>query len=634
MTQLQNRTIAELQNCRSAELQKWFGCVCFGFAVLAASAAHAADPSGEEVYKQHCAACHDQVSPRIPPRESLKALSAARILRSLDFGAMMSIAYPLKREQRDAVARFLGKSDSDDAPPRENACPTGRRIMAASTSVSWNGWSPGSSNARYQGAREAGITPAQVRNLKLKWALGFAGDITALGAPTIVSGTLFVGSAGGTVQAIDVQTGCTHWVFQANGPVRAALLAVPTEGTTSLVFGDQVGWFYSVDALTGRLRWKRRVEEHEATRLTASAATHDGLIFVPAASWEETRALDPQYPCCTFRGSVTALHAKDGSQVWKTYLVPPPAKTGVTTVGTERLGPSGAGIWSAPTIDPARGLLYVTTGDNYSSPATETSDAVVGLELKTGRIAWVQQTTPNDVYNSSCGRQGPNCPPGNGPDHDFGSSAILTRTPNGRELLVAGQKSGVVYALDPDAKGRVVWQTRVGNGGVNGGVQWGMASDERRVYAAVSDAVRLPATGSATLGDGNFDPVRGGGLTALGLEDGVKAWVRPGRPCNPPRPGCSPAQSAALSAIPGVVFSGSLDGYLRAFSADEGQLLWEVDTARPYVTVNGVPARGGSLDGAGPVVAGGMLLVNSGYPRFGGAPGNVLLAFEASSEAP
>jgi hypothetical protein len=192
MTQLQNRTIAELQNCRSAELQKWFGCVCFGFAVLAASAAHAADPSGEEVYKQHCAACHDQVSPRIPPRESLKTLSAARILRSLDFGAMMSIAYPLKREQRESVARFLGKSDSDDAPRRENVCPTARRIMASSASASWNGWSPGSSNARYQGAREAGITPAQVRNLKLKWALGFAGDITALGAPTIVSGTLLL----------------------------------------------------------------------------------------------------------------------------------------------------------------------------------------------------------------------------------------------------------------------------------------------------------------------------------------------------------------------------------------------------------------------------------------------------------
>jgi polyvinyl alcohol dehydrogenase (cytochrome) len=619
---------------RGPAFVRWVHGALFASAILATSASYAAAATGEDLYKQHCATCHDQVSPRIPPRDALQRLSAARILRSLDFGAMMSIAYPLRREQREAVARFLGTADDGDDRARENPCPADVPIMASPTSASWNGWSPGSANTRYQGTREAGITSAQVRHLRLKWALGFPGDITALGAPTVLSGTLFVGSASGAIQAIDTRIGCVHWRFQANGPVRSALLAVADQGATSVMFGDQVGWFYAVDARTGRLRWKRRVEEHEATRLTASAAVHDGLVFVPAASWEETRALDPQYACCTFRGSVTALRVRDGSQVWKAYMTPPPAKTGVTNVGTDRLGPSGAGIWSAPTVDARRGLLYVTTGDNYSFPATETSDAVVALQLKTGRIAWLQQTTPNDVYNSSCGRQGPNCPPGNGPDHDFGSSAILARTSEGRELLVAGQKSGMVYALDPDQKGKIVWQTRVGNGGVNGGVQWGMASDERRVYVAVSDAVRLPATGGAPLGDGNFDPVKGGGLTALRIEDGGKAWFQAALPCSPPRPGCSPAQSAALTAIPGVVFSGSLDGHLRAFSTDDGQILWDVDTVRSYVTINGVPARGGSLDGAGPVVAGGLLLVNSGYPRFGGAAGNVLLAFEPDPQVP
>jgi polyvinyl alcohol dehydrogenase (cytochrome) len=613
--------------------RKVVGRLFVALALLTAGRLDTSAATGEELYKQHCAACHDQVSPRIPPRDALQRLSAARILRSLDFGAMMSVAYPLRREQREAVARYLGTADDGNARTRLNPCPTGVPIMGSPASASWNGWSPGSANARYQGAREAGITPPQVPSLKLKWALGFPDDITALGAPTVLNGTLFVGSAGGAVQAVDTRTACVHWVFQANGPVRAALLAVPDRNGTSLVFGDQVGWFYSLEARTGQLRWKRRVDEHEATRLTASPAAHDGVIFVPAASWEETRAIDPQYACCTFRGSVTALRARDGSEVWKTYLIPPPVKTGVTDAGTDRLGPSGAGIWSTPTVDVTRGLLYVTTGDNYSFPATETSDAVVALQLKTGRITWLRQTTPNDVYNSACGRRGPNCPPGNGPDHDFGSSAILTRTSSGRDLLVAGQKSGVVYALDPAENGRIVWETRVGNGGVNGGVQWGMASDERNVYVAVSDAVRLPATGASPLGDGNFDPVKGGGLTALRIDDGGKVWFQPGRACNPPRPGCSPAQSAALTAIPGVVFSGSLDGHLRAFSTEDGQILWEVDTVRSYVTTNGVPARGGSLDGAGPVIASGLLLVNSGYPRFGGVAGNVLLAFEVDSPA-
>jgi len=430
---------------------------------------------------------------------------------------------------------------------------------------------------------------------------------------------------------VDTKTGCLYWTFQANGPVRAAPLLVPVTPASSdaaLLFGDQIGWFYSINARTGKLQWKRRVETHEATRLTATAAAEDGVVFVPAASWEETRALDPQYPCCTFRGSLTALRVRDGSVVWKTYMVVMPRKIGLTSAGTERFGPSGAGIWSRPTVDRKRGVLYVTTGDNYSYPATATSDAVVSVDLKTGRIVWSQQTTPNDVYNSSCGTKGSNCPPDNGPDHDFGSSVMLVQTTSGREFLVAGQKSGMVYALDPNQRGKVIWQTRVGQGSANGGVQWGMATDGQKVYAAVSDVVRLGnAVGPAPIGNASLDPAKGGGLTALYLNDGTKAWFVPGQPCDPPRPGCSPAQPGAVTAIPGVVFSGSMSGHIRAFATEDGQVLWDFDTARSYTTVNGIPANGGSLDGAGPVIANGMVFINSGYPRFGGMPGNVLLAF-------
>jgi polyvinyl alcohol dehydrogenase (cytochrome) len=286
-------------------------------------------------------------------------------------------------------------------------------------------------------------------------------------------------------------------------------------------------------------------------------------------------------------------------------------------------------VWSAPTIDTKRGVIYVATGDNYSQPATTTSDAVVALDLKTGRIVWSQQTLPGDAYNSGCRNKAANCPSDNGPDYDFGSSALMVRTPDGHDMLVAGQKSGMVFALDPDQKGKIVWQARVGKGGLNGGVQWGMASDGQKVYASVGDAAPLRQTTGALAPVGNvdFDQTQGGGLTALRLADGTQVWHTPGRACDPPKPGCGPAQSGAVTAIPGVVFSGSLDGHVRGYSAEDGQVLWDFDTAKDYTTVNGVAAKGGSLDGAGPVIVGGMIYVNSGYPRNGGMPGNVLLAF-------
>jgi polyvinyl alcohol dehydrogenase (cytochrome) len=583
--------------------------------------------SGADVYQKRCATCHDQAGSRAPSRDALQKLSAARILRTLDFGLMMAVAYPINRAEREAVANFLGTKAEETPLPASAFCSSNISIMSGPASDSWAGWSPSTSNARYQSTERAGISAGQVRRLKLKWALGFPGDVTAFGASSVANGTLFVGSASGAVEAVDAKTGCTHWVFQANGPVRAAILPVPSGAATSLVFTDLIGWAYALDAKTGALIWKKRIDEHEATRLTGSSVALDGVVFIPAASWEETRSLDPQYSCCTFRGSVTAVRVRDGSVVWKTYMVDPPRKTGTNSAGSAQWGPSGAPIWSAPTVDAKRGLLYVATGDNYSVPATSTSDAVIALDLKSGRIVWSQQVLANDAYTSACRSKGVNCPPPNGPDFDFGSSAILVRAPNGKEILVAGQKSGVVFAFDPDAKGKILWQTRVGKGGLNGGVQWGMASDEQKVYAAVSDVSGVMNT-AGPVGGATFDPVKGGGLTALHLEDGTKAWFAPSHPCDPPRPGCSPGQSAALTLIPGVVFSASLDGHVRAFSTEDGEMLWDFDTAaQTYSTVNGVPAKGGSIDGAGPVIVGGMMFVNSGYPRNGGMPGNVLLAF-------
>jgi polyvinyl alcohol dehydrogenase (cytochrome) len=575
--------------------------------------------SGEAVYQRRCASCHDSASETAPPRDALKQLSVARILRTLDFGVMVNIANPLDREEREAVASYLGVQRPDAPVPQRAYCADRTVNIGASPNPAWNGWGPDLSNTRY--TTSGGIALNQVGKLKLKWAYGFEGDVTAFGAPTVLGRTLFVGGAGGAVQALSTDSGCVRWVYQADGPVRSAIVAVPNGKTHVLVVTDLIGWAYGVEAETGRLLWKKKPEPHESTKLTGTAAVYDGIVFIPAASWEETRATNPDYPCCTFRGSVTALRAKNGTEVWKTYTIrekPKEIEKAPGSVGT--WGPSGAGVWGSPTLDAKRGLLYIATGDNYSTPATDLSDAVLALELKTGRIVWSKQVTPGDVFSGSCTGS---CP---GPDYDFGSSVLIEKLPNGNDVLLAGQKSGVVYALDPDRKGAVLWQTRVGKGGTNGGVQWGMASDGQKVYAAVSDLVRKAPPGAIVKVGLPPDPTQGGGLTALRISDGEKVWYAPPPPCGT-KPACSPAQPAAVTAIPGVVFSGSDDGHLRAFATEDGRVIWDFDTVRDYATANGGRGKGGSLDGAGPVIAGGMLFVNSGYARNGGISGNVLLAF-------
>ncbi len=588
--------------------------VAFGPALLAAPV------SGEAVYQKRCASCHDAPNSRAPSRADLKTRSVLSIQRTLDFGIMSSVAGPMRRDDRDAVATWLGNAAAGSGPPAKAFC-ADRSVKLTSNPSGWNGWSSSTSNTRFQPAAEAGLTVDGVKRLKLKWAYGFDGDAVAFAAPTVLDHAVFVGSASGLVQALAMETGCIKWVFQATGPVRSAILAVPFGASHALLFGDQVGWFYALDAETGKQLWKKRPEPHESTRLTGAPTAYQGTVYVPVSSFEENRALDPDYPCCTFRGSVVAYRISDGSQLWKTYTIPQKAKM----TGKNQWGPSGGSVWGSPTLDAKRGLLYATTGDNFSSPSSSMSDSVLALELATGRIVWSKQTTPGDIWTSGCGQRG-DCP---GPDHDYGSSALLEKLDNGRDILLAGQKSGVVYGLDPEKKGEILWQVRVGHGGINGGVQWGMASDGVKVYAATSDLVRGgPNPDKSDPRPLPLDPKQGGGLTAIRIATGEKAWYTPPVACGP-KPGCSPAQSGAVTAIPGVVFSGSLDGHLRAYSAEEGKVLWDFDTDRDFETVNGVRANGGAVNGPGAVVVGGMVFINSGYGRNSGLAGNVLLAFGA-----
>ncbi len=255
------------------------------------------------------------------------------------------------------------------------------------------------------------------------------------------------------------------------------------------------------------------------------------------------------------------------------------------------------------------------------------------MDLKSGELLWSRQLSENDAYNNGCTTpQRTNCPEKAGPDFDFGQPPILVNLGGGKRALVIGQKSGMVHAIDPDQKGKILWQTRAGEGSALGGSQWGSAADGRNIYVAISD-IGLGAVLDPKSTQGfrlTLDPKKGGGLHALDLKTGKIAWSTKPTPCAAGRTDCSPAQSAAVSAIPGLVFSGSVDGHLRAYSTETGEVLWDTDTARQFDTVNGKSAHGGSLDAAGPAIVNGMVFVNSGYGQWGGMPGNVLLAFSVN----
>ncbi|MDO9713355.1 outer membrane protein assembly factor BamB family protein [Paracraurococcus lichenis] len=501
----------------------------------------------------------------------------------------------------------------------------------------WNGWGVGSTQHRFQPSSMAGLSAEDVPRLKLKWAFGFPDAARAFAQPTVVGGKIFVGSQRGKVYSLNASTGCTHWEFGAGAPVRSAIVVGQYPGGWAAYFGDQRANVYAVDTATGKALWQARIEDHPAAIITGSPTLVGTTLFVPVSSYEELTATNPRYACCSFRGSLVALDALTGHLLWKRHTIGAEPKPGVAnSSGTQRVGPSGAAIWSAPTFDASKHMVYVTTGDNYSDPPTDTSDAILAFRAETGELAWSRQMTQGDAFNIACNTAAQaNCPRSKGPDHDFGSSAILVELPSGRRALVGTQKSGVVTALDPDRDGDIIWQTRVGHGGSLGGVQWGAATDQSKLYVAVSDAklnVVAPGTPGARLSavDPNFalllDSTVSGGLHALDLAAGDVVWHTSHPGCHA-APGCSPAQSAAVTAIPGVVFSGGLDGHLRAYSAADGSIIWDVDTKAEYQTVNGVMARGGSIDGPGAVVVGGMLYVGSGSGLFGTMPGNVLLAF-------
>jgi polyvinyl alcohol dehydrogenase (cytochrome) len=596
----------------------------FLFLGSAAGWAQDENTAGAKIYGKRCAACHDTDAMRMPPRTQLQDLSSAAILQILNGGVMKKQANGMTRADRLAVSQWLGRRTSAvlDKSRLSNPCRMNADADALDALASWTSWGGGVTNRRFQPGGIARLTAGEVGSLKLKWAFAVPNTTSMRSQPAIYNGRIIFGG-GAMLYSLDASSGCAHWATEVPVGVRSGITIGAAAGKELIYFGDNAGNVQAVDLATGKEIWQRRTDEHLTAMVTGTPVYYDEKLFVPVASYEEVAAVAPGYLCCTFRGSVLALDAATGRVLWKTYTVDEPdISVHTNNRGAKSSGPSGVGVWSAPTIDEENRLLYVTTGDNYSDPVTDKSDGVIALSMEDGSIVWWKQFRSGDAFNNAClDAANKNCPDAAGPDFDFGSSGILLRLPSGRRALVVTQKSGGVYAIDPDQEGEVIWQVQLGKGGVLGGIEWGAATDGGRLYAAISDEAFLPSGH-----ENDLDPNTGGGMFALELEDGEEAWTTPASPCDAHRP-CSPAQQAAVTAIPGVVFSGSMDGHLRAYGTEDGEVLWDYDTVHDYATVNGVAGRGGSMDVAGPVVAGGMVFAISGYDQAGASPGNVLLAF-------
>jgi polyvinyl alcohol dehydrogenase (cytochrome) len=592
------------------------------------------------VYNEKCASCHNGQVARAPQIQALKVKSPEEVLDALLTGPMVFLGMGMPDAERRAVAEFItGKQFGDDQLKATitNFCPHAPGEFTVSESAPrWNGWGVDLANSRAQSAEHAGLTAEQVPNLKVKWAFGYLPG-TVASQPTVVGGRVFVGTLRGQIYSLDAKTGCLYWAVKNPTGVRSAIsierLPNSVPPRYAAFFGDLSATVHALDARTGEEIWSTKVDTHPIARVTGSPKFHDGRLYVPVTSLEEASAADARYECCTFRGNLVALDAATGKQIWKTYtILEEPKPRGKNRTGTNVFGPAGASIWSSPTIDPEGGRIYVTTGDNYADPATKTSDAFVAFDLKTGKFLWSQQFLPNDAWNVACdSKDESNCPKAKGPDLDFGSSSILRKLPDGKRVLLAGQKSGVVYAIDPDNGGKLLWEQRAGKGGLAGGIQWGPAADNELMYVAVSDIGLTPTSDPERGTVPVLDPKVGGGISAFRLQTGEKVWFVPPPGCGD-RKNCSPAQSAAISVIPGVVFSGSVDSHLRAYSAKDGKVLWDYDAAQEYKTVNGVKANGGSFDSSGPTIVDGILYTNSGYAQFGGLGGNVLLAFSVDGK--
>ena len=612
----------------SGEVPALLACVATGILASMPLAAAAADKGlalpagataeGAALYASRCAACHDHATDRIPPKVLISVTrSPEDVIDTLTLGVMRTQATGLSAEQIKNLAFYLtGKQPTPRAAPDANLCSAA--VATQPSAGDWRSWGRDLANSRWQ--PEPGLTAAQVPRLKLRWSFAYPGR-AAFGQPAVVGDLILAGGTGGRVFALDTHSGCTHWSYDAGALVRTGIVidqlpASHAPGHKARLvawFGDDRGFLHAIDVRDGKRLWSVRLDDHPIARLVGTPQLYGGILYAPVSSFEEVAAADPKYHCCTFRGSLVALDAATGKQLWRAYTVRTPATATKTATGQTLFGPAGGSIFSAPTIDAKRGLIYVGTGDSYTNVVNDSTNAILALHLDDGARVWTHQVLKNDAWILLCsGKPVDNCPSPLGPDFDFASSPMLIAS-GGRQLLIAGAKSGIVYALDALAGGKLIWQRALAAGTPNGAILWGPATDGTRAYVATSE----------------YDPQARqgpGALVALDPATGAVLWKTPTpqTPCAWGTENCAHALLAGVAVIPGVVFAGAMDGYMRAYDVRDGHIVWQFDTGANFEAVNGVRAHGGAIDYGGEVIANGMLFVNSGSMR---QPGNVLLAF-------
>jgi polyvinyl alcohol dehydrogenase (cytochrome) len=602
--------------------------------------------SGETIFNTRCKSCHEPAVERAPTRMELAFRTPADIVTALTTGVMAPMGKGLSGPEIQAVALFLAPGQQLGAAGADVPCATSNPIKASNSD--WPTLGLDESSSRYQ--PNPGLKAGDVSRLKVKWAFSMAGG----GQPIVVGDWLFITNRGGKFYALDAKSGCVHWAIEdassRTTPMVIRSSISPSGWATFIGVGKRV--VRAFDAQSGKEIWhSESLENHPASSITGTPVVSGDQVFVPLSSGEEVAAMQPNYSCCTFRGSLAALDLKTGQKQWQTSMITEPlGPTRKNANGVQMQGPAGAPVWASPTVDAKRGLVYVVTGDSYTDANTEGDDAIVALEMKSGKLRWRNQVTTHDNFIVGC--SGPvkvaNCPAPTGPDFDFGATPILFKH-GAKQVLVAGQKSGIVYGVDPD-NGRTLWKSVVGAGSPLGGVEWGIGADKNYIYVPNSDIGEIfdqIAQAAGAPASAEYKSPGKPGLSALDPFSGKIIWYTPApiaachyagdRSKDYTKGACVRAQSAAPAVMPGIVFSGTLDGWFRAYDAATGKIVWEFSTtAQTYNTVNGNPAQpGGGIDGMGPAIAGGMIYTMSGFngaARTGSNGINVLLAFSVDGK--
>lgn len=586
-------------------------------------------PEGRAVYDQACASCHDHPeTSKAPALDTLRRTGLRALSYALTDGKMKVQAAALTPKQIDAVVGYLARTAQADTGWIEQHACAATRAKPNTGEATVAGFGLGLRNHRALTAAEAGLGKADLGKLELAWVLGFPQTANMRAQPAIVGSTMYLPIVdSGQVFAIDIGgEPCVQWVYQHGVPLRTHVnYGTLPDGRRVLLFGDGAAHVQMLDAATGQLLWRTSLRVTSVSNTTGMPVLYQGRVYAPISSGELNMGAAPDYQCCTSHGAVAALDATTGARIWLYHTMEAATPRKLSRIGTQQWGPSGAPIWTTPAIDEKRGVLYVGTGQNTSEPATDSSDAVLALDLETGALRWKHQTTPNDIFLTGCMADpaGPNCPPESSinKDWDFGASMVIAERPDGSDIVLAGQKNGVLWALDPDQNGKLLWSVKLGPGGPAGGIHWGMAYDGKRIYVPVNK-VGIP-----------FEDPEEPGIHAVDVATGkvVWSWIN-AADCTGDRaqriPTCNRnyGLSAAALLVDGAVIQGANDGYLRIFDSIDGRLMFQFDTAREFPGVNGITAKGGAIDNASVIAANGLLLVQSGY-GLAGVPGNALLAF-------